>query len=456
MTEQSAERSSGKILVIDDERGIRALCKDVLRRAGHEVTVAENGIVGLARADEIDFDMVFCDINLPELDGLSVLPRLLDRKDPPTVILITGFPSVESAVRGMKLGARDYLAKPFTPDELRMVCKRALDEDAMRRENAQLRQELAYGQLVGRSPAMLQLYETIGKVASASVSVLIRGESGTGKELVARALHYASQRVGKPFVPVNCGALVGALLESELFGHVRGAFTGAQRAKRGLFVAADKGTLFLDEIGELPLELQPALLRALQNGEIKPVGGERTEQVEVRVISATNRDLERAVRDGRFREDLFYRLNVITLEVPPLRERPDDIAPLAKHFAESAAQRDARARPEFTERALTWLAEQPWPGNVRQLENTIERAVILASQQVLDIDDFATRSYEPRARAVADEPVDDSELLSLEEVERAHILKVLEACAGQKTRASAILGINRTTLWKKLRKYGIE
>jgi len=392
MSKIAEQTRTGHILVIDDERGIRALCKDVLQRAGHRVAVAEDGIAGAALAESQRFDLVFCDINLPGLDGLSVLPKLLARADPPAVILITAFPSVQTAVRGMKLGARDYLAKPFTPDELRMVCQRALDEDAMRRENAELRRELAYGQLIGRSPVMIELYETIGKVAGAAISVLIRGESGTGKELVARALHNAGRRVGKPFIPVNCGALVGSLLESELFGHVRGAFTGAEQAKRGLFVAADKGTLFLDEIGELPLDLQPTLLRALQNGEVKPVGGVKAERVDVRVVSATNCDLDKAVAEGRFREDLFYRLNVITLEVPPLRERSEDIPLLAGHFAESAAQRAARARPEFTPNALSWLSEQPWPGNVRQLENVIERAVILAEGHVLDVADFQSRN----------------------------------------------------------------
>ncbi|HWN69424.1 MAG TPA: sigma-54 dependent transcriptional regulator [Haliangium sp.] len=457
---EQAARPRARILIVDDERGIRALCGDVLRRAGHEVEVADTGTAGLAAARARRFDLIFCDINLPGVDGLSMLPSLLDRDDPPTVILITAFPSIETAVRGMKLGARDYLAKPFTPDELRMVCDRALGEDAMRRENAELRHALAYGNLIGRAPAMLQLMDTVAKVAGADINVLIAGESGTGKELVARALHYQGARASRPFVPVNCGALVDTLLESELFGHVRGAFTGAEQAKRGLFLAADGGTLFLDEIGELPLALQPKLLRALQNGEIKPVGGIEAQRVDVRVVAATNRDLAQAVAKSTFREDLYYRLNVITIDVPPLRERREDVPLLAQYFAASAARRARRGCPDISPAALEWLQAQPWPGNVRQLENAIERAVVLAAGNTLGIDDFQPRtgsmSMPASTSTSGKQPGTADDLLSLDELERLHILRVLEACAGQKTRAAAILGINRTTLWKKLRHYGIE
>jgi DNA-binding NtrC family response regulator len=456
-TEQ-AVRPKARILIVDDERGIRALCSDVLRRAGHEVEVADTGTAGLAAARAARFDLIFCDINLPGVDGLSMLPSLLAREDPPTVILITAFPSIETAVRGMKLGARDYVAKPFTPDELRMVCDRALTEDAMRRENAELRHALAYGNLIGRAPAMLRLKDTVAKIAGADINVLIIGESGTGKELVARALHYQGARAGRPFMPVNCGALVDTLLESELFGHVRGAFTGAEQAKRGLFLAADGGTLFLDEIGELPLALQPKLLRALQNGEIKPVGSLDAQRVDVRVVAATNRDLAQAVVKATFREDLYYRLNVITIDVPPLRDRREDIPLLAQHFAASAARRARRGCPDISLAAIEWLQAQPWPGNVRQLENAIERAVVLAAGNALGIEDFQPRTGSmsmPASITSKSAGVPDA-LLSLDDLERLHILRVLEACAGQKTKAAAILGINRTTLWKKLRHYGIE
>jgi DNA-binding NtrC family response regulator len=353
----------------------------------------------------------------------------------------------------MKLGARDYIGKPFSPDELRLVVQRALAEDELRRKHEHLTKRLAYGSMIGESHPMQQMRATIDKVAQSDATVLITGESGTGKELVARALHFAGRRAGGPFVPVNCGALVGTLLDSELFGHVRGAFTGADTSKRGLFVAADTGTLFLDEIGELPIELQPKLLRALQDGEVKPVGGTSSIRVDARVIAATNRTLEDQVKAGAFREDLFYRLNVITIEVPSLRNRPGDIPLLAKHFAEQAAMRAERGRMTLTDAALAHLTSQQWPGNVRELENTIERAVILASGDVLDVSDVASPRQTPITSFAT---FTGDNVPTLDELERAHILKVLEICEGQKTKAAQMLGINRTTLWKKLRQYGLD
>ncbi|MDQ3298821.1 MAG: sigma-54 dependent transcriptional regulator, partial [Myxococcota bacterium] len=340
------------ILVVDDERGIRSLCSDVLGRAGYEVEAVDSAAGALAAVSRRRFDLILCDINLPDQDGVSILPRLLAGEQPPAVLLITAYPSIDTAVRGMKLGARDYIGKPFSPDELRLVVRRALDEDELKRAHGELTKRLAYGSMIGESPAMQQLRATIDKVAVSDATVLITGESGTGKELVARALHFAGRRASRAFMPVNCGALVGSLLDSELFGHVRGAFTGADTAKRGLFLAADTGTLFLDEIGELPLELQPKLLRALQDGEVKPVGGTTSLRVDARVIAATNRALDEGVKHGTFREDLYYRLAVITIDVPPLRNRPGDIPLLARHFAEDAALRAERGRPHLTDAAI--------------------------------------------------------------------------------------------------------
>ena len=446
----------GTILVIDDERGIRALCQDILRRAGHDVEVAESAAAGLAAVGRRAFDLILCDINLPDQDGVSLLPRLLDREPAPTVLLITAYPSIDTAVRGMKLGARDYLGKPFSPDELRLVVGRALAEDALRRDNTALRRQLALGGLIGESPPMLELRRTIEKVGPSDATVLVTGESGTGKELVARALHLASRRSAAPFVPVNCGALVGSLLDSELFGHVRGAFTGADQTKRGLVVTADGGTLLLDEIAELPLELQPKLLRTLQAGEVKPVGGTETTTVDVRVIAATNRDLRAAIAAGELREDLYYRLAVIAIEVPPLRARKGDVALLARAFAAQAAHRARRARVELRDDAIAWLESQPWPGNVRELENTIERAVVLASGDELGVDDVRPPDRAATAAPATAAPAAGGDVLTLDELERRHILDVLARCDGGKTRAAALLGINRTTLWKKLRQYGIE
>jgi DNA-binding NtrC family response regulator len=443
------------ILVVDDERGVRALCSDVLGRAGHAVEAVDSAAGALAATARRRFDLVLCDINLPDQDGVSLLPRLLAGDPPPAVLLITAYPSIDTAVRGMKLGARDYLGKPFSPDELRLVVRRALDEDELRRAHGELTKRLAYGSMIGDSPAMQQLRATIEKAAPSDATVLLTGESGTGKELVARALHFQGRRASRPFTPVNCGALVGTLLDSELFGHLRGAFTGAGAAKRGLFLAADGGTLFLDEIAELPLELQPKLLRALQDGEVKPVGGTTAVRADVRVIAATNRPLEDAVRRGEMREDLYYRLAVITIEVPPLRNRPGDIPPLARHFAEQAALRAERGRPALTDAAITYLAAQPWPGNVRELENTIERAVIFAAGDVIDVADVAG-PRRPGAQVPGLTTFTGDHVPSLDELERTHILRVLELCEGQKTKAASMLGINRTTLWKKLRQYGID
>jgi DNA-binding NtrC family response regulator len=446
------------ILVVDDERGIRALCGDVLGRAGYEVETVDSAAGALAAVSRRRFDLILCDINLPDQDGVSILPRLLaprgDDSPPPAVLLITAYPSIDTAVRGMKLGARDYIGKPFSPDELRLVVRRALDEDELRRTHSELTKRLAYGSMIGESPAMREMRATIDKVAASDATVLIAGESGTGKELVARALHFAGRRASRAFMPVNCGALVGTLLDSELFGHTRGAFTGADTAKRGLFLAADGGTLFLDEIGELPLELQPKLLRALQDGEVKPVGGTASIRVDARVIAATNRTLTDGIKDGTFREDLYYRLAVITIEVPALRNRPGDIALLARHFAEQAALRAERSRPHLTDAAIAHLTSHSWPGNVRELENTIERAVILATSDILDVADVA--GPRPLTAASGLTTFTGDHVPTLDELERTHIMKVLELCEGQKTKAASMLGINRTTLWKKLRQYGLE
>lgn len=440
------------ILVIDDESGIRALCAEVLRRAGHDVEVADCGEAGITASKRQRFDLVLTDINMPGIDGLQVVEHLLAQSDPPTLMLITAYPSVATAVTGMKLGARDYLTKPFTPDELRMSVDRALGEDRMRAQNLKLRGELGYGRLLGHSKAMQSLRETIAKVAKANSMVLVTGESGTGKELVARAIHYEGYRAGQSFIPVNCGALVASLLESELFGHRKGAFTGAETDKPGLFVAADRGTLFLDEIGELPLDLQPKLLRVLQAGEVRAVGSSATSHVDVRVIAATNRNLQELVEAKSFREDLYYRLNVIAIRVPPLRERPRDIPDLALHFAERVARSARRGPIGIRQDAYEWLIKQHWAGNVRELENAVERAVVLSSHDELGAEDFEVRATPTPRR----ESVDSTELISIADLEKRHIMQVLDACDGQKTKASVVLGINRTTLWKKLRQYGVE
>jgi len=453
-----------RILVVDDERGVRTFCVDLLQRAGHVAEAADSGPAALALFGEHEFDVVLADINMPRMDGIELCRRMRDQRPDQIVILVTGYPSIENAVRGMKEGALDYVTKPFTPDEIRLVVDRALKERDLQEENERLRREMR-GQhgldtIIGVSPSMLQLFDTARKVARSDTTVLVEGESGTGKELFARAIHVHSGRASQPFVTVNCGSLVGSLMESELFGHVKGAFTGAHVNKTGLVTVANRGTLFLDEIGEVALDLQPKLLRLLQEGEVKPVGGVETRKVDVRVVAATNRDLAGEVRGGRFREDLFYRLNVICLKLPPLRERPEDIPLLVDRFLRAYAAKARKEIQGISEAALAHLQQQPWPGNVRELQNSVERAVILTNNRVIDVEDISPTSTPVRPAgtpAVAAAPAPyPFEGMTLEEVERRHIEQTMRSLAGQKTKVAEVLGINRTTLWKKLRLYDDE
>ena len=459
--------SKARILVVDDERGIRTFASDLLRRAGYEVVTAASAPEALARFAEAEFDVVLSDIKMPEMDGIELCHKLHEQQPDQIVILVTGYPSLESAIEGLKEGARDYVTKPFTPDELRLVVARALKERELQDENEILRRDLrsqhGVDAIIGGSARMRALCATLRKVARSDTTVLISGDSGTGKELVARALHVHSDRAARPFVAVNCGAMVGTLLESELFGHVKGAFTGAHANTIGLVNAAARGTLFLDEVGELALDMQPKLLRLLQEGEVKPVGGVETKKVDVRVVAATNRDLREQVARREFREDLFYRLNVIALEIPPLRDRPEDIPLLVDKFLRDAALKARRPIDGITESGIAYLQGRPWPGNVRELQNTIERAVILASGSVIDVSDLtgevdvaahATGAEAPLRPANAPYPFEG---LSLDDVERRHIEHVLRTVGDQKSKAAEVLGINRTTLWKKLRRYdGLE
>jgi len=453
-----------RILVVDDERGVRTFCSDLLRRAGHQVETAESGPAALALFGEQEFDVVLADINMPRMDGIELCSRMRQDRPDQIVILITGYPSIENAVRGMKEGARDYVTKPFTPDEMRLVVDRALKERDLQEENERLRREMrsqhGLDTIIGVSPPMRHLFETARKVARSDTTVLVEGESGTGKELFARALHVHSQRAAQPFVTVNCGSLVGSLMESELFGHVKGAFTGAHVNKVGLVTVANRGTLFLDEIGELPLDLQPKLLRLLQEGEVKPVGGVETRKVDVRAVAATNRDLAEDVKTGRFREDLYYRLNVICLKLPPLRDRREDIPLLVDRFLRAYAAKARKEIEGISEAALAHLQQQRWPGNVRELQNCVERAVILTSNRVLSVEDITPAGAPPIPTSSVSAPAAPAPYpfagMTLEEVERRHIEHTMQVLSGQKTRVAELLGINRTTLWKKLRQYDDE
>jgi DNA-binding NtrC family response regulator len=377
--------------------------------------------------------------------------------------VLTAFGSLEGAIEAIKQGAYDYLAKPFKREEIKLVVQRSLDHCRLVRENARFREELKgkddWSPLVGSSPAMLEVYKLVARVSEARSTVLLQGESGTGKELIARAIHANSPRRDKPFVPVNCGALPDTLLESEMFGHEKGAFTGAVGTKTGLFEAANGGTLFLDEVGELGLPLQVKLLRVMQDHEVRRVGGTGSVKVDVRIIAATNRDLERLVKEGKFRDDLFYRLNVVRITLPPLRERPEDIPMLAHHFLQKCGVGAARAVRGFHPDTLTLLTQYRWPGNVRELENAIERAVSLSHGPLLTPEDFPLairQAPETRDHGREGEEAVPEAYLTLEEVEKRHLIRVLRETKGNKVKAAKILGIDRRTLYRMAERFGLD
>ncbi|MEZ4473469.1 MAG: sigma-54 dependent transcriptional regulator [bacterium] len=439
---------SARILVVDDEPAVRYLLRALFEEEGLEVDEAADGDAGLARAEKGGIDLVITDLRMPGLDGLALLDALLALPRAPRVILITAHGSERAAVEAMKRGATDYFAKPFDNDEVVRVVRRTLESARLQDENRRLRAELALSRLmIFESDAMRRVAERVERVGPRDVTVLVTGESGTGKELVARALVRASPRRDKPYVRFNCAALPPTLAEAELFGHKAGAFTGAQAARRGLFGEADGGTLLLDEVGELDLRTQGTLLRVLQDGEIRPVGADRPVRVDVRLIAATHRDLRAEVAAGRFREDLFYRLDVVSVHLPPLRERPEDIAPLVEHFARRFGRQfglpDARVSP----RLLRRLEADPWPGNVRALEHTLESMIALADGPLIDgdPDDDAPPSegaLDLRARVSA--------------FEKRLIGEALARCGGNQSETARQLGVSRVTLIDKLGRYGLK
>jgi DNA-binding NtrC family response regulator len=443
-----------RVLVVDDEEPFRRLLKRELGRKGFAVEVAADGREALALLRERAFDVILLDVVMPGLDGLSTMKRLREDPSSPAIIVLTGRATVETAVDAMKNGAFDYLTKPYKLDELVVLVNRAHEYGRLAVKSRLLEQELVRKEspveFVGTSRQLREILALIRKVAPTDSPVLIQGESGTGKELVANTIWHLSRRGAAPLVALNCAALSEGLIESELFGHERGAFTSAVATKHGLVEVADKGTLFLDEIAEMPLALQPKLLRFLDAGEFRRVGGTRALTVDVRVIAATNRDLRGMIAAGRFREDLFYRLNVIAVALPPLRERPEDIPALARHFLAAYGRKMAKPVREFAPDALASLAAYAWPGNVRELENVIERAVILCEGDSIGRGDLAVppSSTPPAAAAPGGTG-------SLEEIEREHILRVLREVGGNQSRASQLLGIDRKTLYLKLRKYGV-
>ncbi len=449
-----------RVLVVDDEENLRLVLRTFLRKQGYEVETAASAEAALAVVDAFAPDFVVTDVRMPGMSGLELTAALRARGAAAVVILMSAYGSVDLAIEGMKAGAYDYFAKPFKQDEVLLVLRKAEERESLRRENRALREALAqdgtFSGMTGRSETIRAVFRTLEKVAEYKTTVLIEGESGTGKELVARALHDRSPRAARSFVAVNCGAIPGPLLESELFGHKRGAFTDATSDKRGLFEEADAGTLFLDEIGELPLALQVKLLRALQEGVIRRLGDTRDVKVDVRVVAATVRDLGLEVKEGRFREDLYYRINVLPLRVPPLRERREDVPLLVEHFlAKNNARLGTKVRG-VTPRAQKLLLDYPWPGNVRELENTVERCVVLAEVEILDEADLPERL---RAQKDAVQATLDAGELSIKKttrvIEETLIRRALDKTRGNRTAAAKILEISHRALLYKIKDYGV-
>ncbi len=450
-----ANAGAFKVLVVDDQRNMRTTTALVLRQAGYAVVEAEDGAAAIRRVAAESFDVVLTDVRMGAVDGMEVLRATLEAAPNTQVIVMTAYGTIESAVEAIRRGAYDYLAKPFQEDELllRMAKavekRRLLGEVSLLRRDFQARYGLAH--IVGRSAALRELLDRVLRVAPTEATVLVSGESGTGKELVARALHAASRRADKPFVPVNCAAITETLLESELFGHARGAFTGATRARRGLFEEASGGTLFVDEIGETAPGSQAKLLRAIQEGEIRRVGESLPVKVDVRVIAATNQNLKAAVAEKRFREDLFYRLNVVPLRIPPLRERREDVPLLAQHFLERYAERTGERR-SLSPAALQKLVDYDWPGNVRELQNMIEQAAALSPEAILSERDIRFEAGSEAAGACAPQTLGEA----VEHAERRTIEAALLRCAGDLGKVARELGVSSTTLWRKMKALGIR
>jgi DNA-binding NtrC family response regulator len=449
---------SARILIVDDEEIVVRSCLRILAGGDYAVESAQDGLEALKKIEEDPFDVLVLDIMMPKIGGLEVLQRVKESHPDIDVIMITGLSQIETAVKAMKLGAFDYLPKPFDPDELKLVVKRALERRQLLRENVDLRNEVSakyrFENIIGSSPRMQGVFRLVAKCAPTSSTVLLTGESGTGKELIARAIHYNSLRKDRPFVAVDCNALSEGLLESEMFGHVKGSFTGAVKDKQGLFTAAAGGTFFLDEIGETTPATQVKLLRVLQHREVIPVGATEPIPIDTRLIAATNRDLEEAMRRATFRQDLYYRLNVISLHLPPLRERKDDIPLLVESFRQRLATTRGGGEKTLSDDATEAIQAYQWPGNVRELENALERAWIMSPGNRIEVNALPERVTSPTPSRLLDERVAPNP--TLEAIERAYILWVLNAEGGNKTKAAESLGIDPSTLHRKLSRFGTE
>jgi two-component system, NtrC family, response regulator HydG len=457
----NSQKSS--VLVVDDDDAHRTVLKAVLKGWGYDIHEANDGYVAVRKVKDNPFDLVLMDIRMLKLSGIEALKQIKIFNPAIPIIIMTAYSSVETAVEALKKGAYDYLTKPLDFDELRLVMERGMEHRQLKEENRFLKQALGSRfdtrNIIGRSPAMVQLMETVAQVASSDATVLITGDSGTGKELVAGAIHFNSSRNDAPFIKINCAAITETLLESELFGHEKGAFTGAYRKKEGRFKQADGGTLFLDEISEMHPTMQVKLLRALQEREITPVGGEKDIQIDVRIVAATNKNLVEMIEQGNFREDLFYRLNVIELHLPPLCRRREDIPLIAEHFLSKFKEKNKKNIKGFTPKAMDRLIRYKWPGNVRELSNVVERGVILTRSEYLNTSNLSfsrndSESFADTEAAMAVVPYPESGG-SLAEAEKQVILNTLKTTGGNKSESARSLGITRNTLRKKLKKYGV-
>ncbi len=448
-----------RILIVDDDRAMCEMLHDDLVSRGYSVQWRTKAEEAFEQFMAEPVDTVITDLKMPDLNGIEFCHRLVENRPDVPVIVITAFGSLDTAVKAIRAGAYDFVTKPIERDMLALVIERALKHRSLQEQVRFLKEGREhhgdFDEFIGRSRSMEKLYEQISRIAEQPVPVVITGESGTGKELVARALHRHSARRGGPLVPVNCAALPGPLLESELFGHVRGAFTDARSDRKGLFLEATGGTLFLDEIAEIPLELQPKLLRALETGSIRPVGENSEVACDVRIIASTNRDLDAAVKDGEFREDLFFRINVVRIEVPPVRSRDTDILLLAQHFLRHAVKRSGKPVEGISPAVAEKLLAYSWPGNVRELRNAIERAVALTRLEELAVDDLPRKIRDHKPGVVISKGNDMDELLTLEEVERRHVQNALDKAGGNKSTAARVLGLGRRTLYRKLKRWGM-
>jgi two-component system response regulator AtoC len=466
-SETFEDRPPLRILLVDDEENMRHMLSSLLEAEGYEVETAGNGEEALEKTRDRFYDFVLCDVRMPKMDGMAFLKAAADGLQDTTVIMMSAYGSIDSALEAMKQGAYDYVSKPFKTDEVLLALKKAEEREVLRQENRRLKerlrhfeQDVTYGRMVGRSPGMQEVFRLARKAARFDSTVLITGESGTGKELVAQAIHHHGQRSSGPMIPVNCGGIPENLLESEMFGHVKGAFTGAEKNRKGLFAEADGGTIFLDEIGELPSQLQVKLLRVLQEGEIRPVGDSRTYTIDVRVIAATSKNLAAEMAAGAFREDLFYRLDVFRIHIPPLRERLEDIPLLLRHFIRVSNDRLGTRISGIVPGAMQVLMSYRWPGNVRELENAVERASVITEAGSLRLEDFPQTvigDHRGESDGATDVHLQDYSIKKARRrVEKQLIAEALKATEGNRTQACRLLEISHPSLLSKIKAYGIE